>query len=168
MELYHSSPNDFDTFSLSQVKSTTDINKYGYGFYFGANEEDVIGHAHTQFIQGRPFYVYLVKILDSPNIVGYEDEINDYHFQKIVRQLHKMDKSDETEQLEEERQEYGMNNRQVYDWLTGVFSAKEASAIFDTAHIVGFKIDGTGWYNGTIYTIFNPENIKILDKQEYE
>lgn len=161
MELYHGSPYKFDSFDLAKVGTGAEINRYGYGFYFSDSALEAIKHAKENTLSKKGIYLYTVKILYSYNIVELDGECE--KIDAIANILRKMGEGDSASELQDEYRNYGMTNKQTYDYLVAVFDSKIASKIFNEVDIVGFKMQNTGWYEGEVYLIFSPSNIRILN-----
>ncbi len=160
MILYHSSPKKFDKFNLSKIGHTTNRLKYGCGFYFSANLSDVINHAENDIL--GDYYVYEVEVLNSDSIFDYLKPINESFLRRILKKLNEDDKLE----LWREYEEYGLCYNEVYHYLVGAYNAEKASEIFNDVGITGIQITDSGWYN-SIYTIFSPDNLKILNVEKY-
>lgn len=165
MELYHSSPHKFGSFDLSKVGTGAGISKYGYGFYFSDNPDEALRHAQENTLSKNGVYLYTVKVLYSYNIVELDGECDKLY--PIFDKLKKMGYAHDANELQQEYDEYGiLTNKEVYDYLTALDDEKFASKIFNEVDIVGFKMENTGWYEGGVYLIFSPSNLRILDVEK--
>ena len=87
MELFHSSPKQFDKFDLSKIGDTTGVNKYGFGLYFSDSYDDVVKHAYQNTLPKQNIFIYTVKVFNSDYIVEYEEQVKSLFpfFSKIKR-----------------------------------------------------------------------------------
>lgn len=161
MELFHSSPKQFDKFDLSKIGDTTGVNKYGFGLYFSDSYDDVVKHAYQNTLPKQNIFIYTVKVFNSDYIVEYEEQVKSLFpfFSKL--------KEDEIENLERLQDEYGLSYRELHEYLESIYGAKETSSIFTKCHITGFKISTSGYYD-TVYVIFSPDDLKILDVEQLQ
>ena len=170
MELYHGSPYLFDHFDLSKINTGAEKQHHGYGFYFSDNAEEAVNHVHKNtLIRDKKIYLYKVKVSNSDNIVNIDDEINRIYTNRILRKLIGKGHEDDADKLSEEIDDYDWTYKQVYDHISAILgNDKVASEVFDECGITGFKIENTGWYDGDIYLIFSPSNLKIRNTETIE
>lgn len=163
MELYHASNADFEKFSSGFIKSASENDKYGYGFYFASTLDDAARHCYMYL--KKDCNIYTCKILGSDHIVDYLDMIDRGQFLRLMFKLEKAGYGYDAQSFREEFEEYGESStyREVYDYISAVTSNKVASQMFEQCDVTGFRIsqDTTGYQN-PVYLIFNPDDIKIL------
>lgn len=160
MEVYHSSPREFTDFDLSKVGKTTDVNRYGFGFYFSESRDDVVKHAYQNTLPKDHIFIYTVKIYNFASIVDYQEQVSDLY--GFFHQL----QPDDIEELNDLQENYGLSYRELYEYLESQYGASATSKMFTKADIVGFRISDSGWYNAPIYLIFSPSDLKILDVEQ--
>lgn len=163
MILYHSSPKLFEAFEDSKIGQTTNIAKYGYGHYFSESLSDVVIHLKRQLQSKQKFYVYEVKVYNSVNIVNYDEEVDERFLLKIASKL----SNENATQIKDEYDNYNMTYRELYEYVVAISDTKKTSKMFKNVGITGFKIEGSGWYDAPIYTIFSSDDLSIKNYTEY-
>ena len=164
MELYHASPFDFDIFDLSKIGTGSEKSRYGYGFYFSTDFNDALTHGKNETLNKGIVYLYTVRLFSSLQIVELDGECPFvYEIAKKIQNKYSQD----AKELINEYEEYGMTNREVYDYLIAIKDKKYASKIFEKSGIHGILIPDSGWYNGDVYLIFSPDSFKIINKQKF-
>lgn len=170
--VYHGSPYNFNSFDVEKVGSGDGLSKYGWGLYFTDNKKLAISYAKdlTLKMHEDGFNLYTVRLI-QPSLLDWDNTMEHWLFNSVIRGLNMEGLEDEVEEfIEENNEEYGYNlwtGRELYEWLeTAVGGKKEASKfLLKYAEVDGF-ITKSDYRDGTIYTIFNDEIIKILNKEK--
>lgn len=159
-ELYHGSRKEFSSFSLDFVKSGEGLNKYGRGIYLTDSTE------LAKYYAGENGYVYTVSVPSSNlTIYNWDEQIDGSLHGSVVAFLRDHDDERNADEMEEDHRSYGdfWTMNQLYDWLTAIH-ADDALTVTLLAEcgcdgVKADDIDG----RGTIYVVFDPSVIKILD-----
>ncbi len=173
LTLYHGSFSDFDYFDLKYVLTGVGQADYGYGVYLSDNPETAreysAGHyMYTAEITGNRF-------LDSEVISPIEvrkiaRDFYNYYLQTDYGKEAYAGHEKEFWDMECQYIEKADNGVQVYNTISSILgSDKDASEYLDSRGYVGLRIlsdngiTGEKFHN---YMIFNPQNIKIVKKEQ--
>ncbi len=158
LNAFHGTPNKFDAFSMDSIGSSDGREVGGWGLYF-SNDEDVAGQYST-----RSGGVMRVQ-LPNGNYLNLDHMIDDNLADRILRDQNIPE--DQREQFQsdynDESYRFDINNKQVYDWLSGVLGGnKQASMYLLRAGYIGTEFSDKTNRDATNYVLFDSKSIKNL------
>jgi hypothetical protein len=163
MELLHGSNAKFERFNLSFIKSGDGLNKYGTGIYLTDSRET----AERYILKGG--FLYSVKLYNSATFHEWEAEIEEGLKEYFIRKLNKKGLTREAETMQEECGENGYNMwtlRDLYEIMSHTLTPAVLNEWLTIYGINGIKAENA-MLEGSIYVAFDPEDIKILDTEQY-
>lgn len=172
--LYHGGGSEFEDFDLSHVLGGAGVITHGYGVYLTADR--VVAERYALNSVGRRGYVYTVRAYNIDTLLGWEEPVDSGIAQSIFNRYSRMTE-DETE-LEDMMDALGLSDgyygqsmtSSLYSYLTAVLGGKkEATELLLKSGVDGiyFRSNESGT-DTTNYVIFDPSNIRIIDKEFVE
>ena len=163
--LYHGSGMDFGEFKSNSTPATG-IAHHGYGIYL-INDPNAAIKYIKQYAIGAKGWLYTVKLSSNCNIVEWDSQIPLNEFMDMADEI--MDIDDD---LYQEMKDYpdGYNGEtftygELYDILKHVQGFEIPNEFFEDYGIDGFYGPNRMSPDATEYCIFDPSQIKIIDKK---
>ena len=163
--LYHGSNYDFSKFDLAHIGKGEGMQKFGYGVYL-TNTKKLAKFYATQ-LKGTQI-LYECRIPKDSRLYEWDSIVDEYLFNKVHNYLIKHDFEEDAERIQKEFEDYDeyMEFEAYYRIVSHLFGGdKQASKIFNDLNIDGC-VANDRHNRGKIFVIFDPTNIKILEKSE--
>lgn len=169
--LYHGGGSEFENFDLTHVLGGAGVITHGYGVYL--TEEREVAERYALNSLGRKGYIYTVRAYNIDTLLGWEDSLDPGIAQNIFRQYSRL--VDDESELQEMMDALGVSDEYygqamtstVYGYLAAVLGGKKQA----TELLLKSGVDGIYFGSNesgtdtTNYTIFDPSNIRIIDKE---
>jgi hypothetical protein len=155
--VYHGTDRSFDSFSMDKVGSGDGKSLGGWGIYFSDSERV----SERYFLKGGSVKEYDIKEGNYFNLDDYLDEGTAYQFMNKLRKMGVNE--DELEVFQSDYIDYipNIDNKQAYDWLSGVLgSEKNASLFLNDLGYVGNTFKDKWEPEATNYVLFDTKYIR--------
>lgn len=168
---YHGSPYSFDKFDTNRIGSGDGLNKFGHGLYFTNDINTALYYAKELSIgdlRDTGFNLYTVKISDIDSFHQWEEETPSFIAECVMRKLHKIGKSNDAEQIQQEFEEYGQywELKNMYETLKYLLGGPKQTSEFLTLCGLGGVVSKSSMHNGDIYTVYDDSLIRIVNVEK--